>query len=79
MTVSRVDSQPTTARWKNGYIAKKYTLVVEGVEENNIDGLPTLPNKSTGGSNPDEAIVYFWTYNQKLIQVLVVKPKKKIL
>ena len=47
------------------------------MEENNIDGLPTLPNKSTGGSNPDEAIVYFWTYNQKLIQVLVVKPKKK--
>ena len=74
-----VTASPLPPDEKNGYIAKKYTLVVEGVEENNNDGLPTLPNKSTGGSNPDEAIVYFWTYNQKLIQVLVVKPKKKIL
>jgi hypothetical protein len=67
-----VTASPLPPDEKNGYIAKKYTLV--GVVE-----LPTLPNKSTGGSNPDEAIVYFWTYNQKLIQVLVVKPKKKIL
>jgi hypothetical protein len=47
------------------------------VEENNIDGLPTLPNKSTGGSNPDEAIVYFWAHSQNLMPVLMVKPKKK--
>ena len=69
--------QPTATRWTNGHIARKHALVVEGVEENNIDGLPTLPNKSTGGSNPDEAIVYFWAHSQNLMPVLMVKSKKK--